>query len=393
MPFESGENADLNQYWYSKNTMEAFVKEIQGLTKVGAAFLSTPSLYFSLDNEDVKKNSKVFEYDRQWETDPGFVFYDYDKPSEVNITLFGQFDMVVIDPPFITEECWKKYAETARLLLCPGGKLICTTIVENEGLMASLLGCKPVKFQPSIPNLVYQYNTYTSYPEDVSVCFNEVNPEIAASDANPAKQIQRDLLESRDQFISQAQNRPGRGSEPAIDTSLANNTIWSTVPAGMTEYPEGGVPADVAPIDYGSEYNEMLEKRTKIGELSKALDSACKPLDKWWRSEQGLEKAKATNDTAKAEKMERDLQEAKDLHKRSLEELRTYKVLFPEETDGSVGGIVTAGIALFDRTSITQDEFKTIAPDVQMKMKSPLFQHQKTMLAKLKEIKKTAAKK
>ena len=53
---------------------------------------------------------------------------------------------------------WAKYAETARLLLVPGGagKLICTTISENEDMMRRLVGVRSQQFRPSIPNLVYQ---------------------------------------------------------------------------------------------------------------------------------------------------------------------------------------------------------------------------------------------
>ena len=91
--------------------------------------------------------------------------------------------MVVIDPPFIVHDVWRKYAETARLLLKPGtdannvplGKAVCTTVIENEPLLTELLGAKATQFQPSIPNLVYQYNLFTNYPSDI---YAQVNPEI-----------------------------------------------------------------------------------------------------------------------------------------------------------------------------------------------------------------------
>eukprot|EP00659_Diplonema_papillatum_P006670 gene6670-10226_t len=229
MSFVTKENPDLNQYWYSDKTIDHFVKEITAQCKVGAAFLSTPSLYFSLPaDSDARKKSKVFEFDRQWESDPGFVFYDYTKPEHVNIALFGQFDVVVIDPPFITEECWELYAKTTKLLLCPGGKVICTTIAENEGLMQRLMGCSPVPFQPSIPNLVYQYNTYTSYTPTAHL--ESINDEIASDPQGAAKEMQRAMLESREQFISMAQNRYGRDNEAAIPVSLAGKYQWNNVP-------------------------------------------------------------------------------------------------------------------------------------------------------------------
>ena len=84
--------------------------------------------------------------------------------------------MAVIDPPFITKEVWELYAVAAKLLLVEGtGKVICTTVAENEPLLNSLLGVSSTAFQPSIPNLVYQYNLFTNYESRV---FSTKNPEI-----------------------------------------------------------------------------------------------------------------------------------------------------------------------------------------------------------------------
>ena len=50
--------------------------------------------------------------------------------------------MVVIDPPFITREVWEKYTTAAKLLLKPdGGRVLGSTIDENEEFMNELLEC------------------------------------------------------------------------------------------------------------------------------------------------------------------------------------------------------------------------------------------------------------
>ena len=68
----------------------------------------------------------------------------------------AMFDMVVIDPPFITREVWEKYAEAAKYLLQDeGGKVLLSTIDENEAMIKELLGAEKKMFRPSIPNLVY----------------------------------------------------------------------------------------------------------------------------------------------------------------------------------------------------------------------------------------------
>ena len=54
------EKADFNQYWYSPNTIQFILEQIKSQKPQRIAFLSTPSIYFSLDDE-TKKNSKIFE--------------------------------------------------------------------------------------------------------------------------------------------------------------------------------------------------------------------------------------------------------------------------------------------------------------------------------------------
>ena len=113
--------------------------------------------------------------DSKWEKDPGFVMYDFNKLEELDSSLHGTFAMVVIDPPFIIRDVWQKYTEAAKLLLRPGGLVLASTIPENAEFMLELLDVKPQVFKPSIPNLVYQYVLYTSYPSDN---LSKPNPEI-----------------------------------------------------------------------------------------------------------------------------------------------------------------------------------------------------------------------
>lgn len=54
------ENGDLNQYWYSNATIEFLVNECTTQGKK-IAFLSTPSIYFSLTDTDVKSQSFCFD--------------------------------------------------------------------------------------------------------------------------------------------------------------------------------------------------------------------------------------------------------------------------------------------------------------------------------------------
>jgi len=122
----------------------------------------------------------------------------------IDHSLFGTFDMVVIDPPFLSSKVWGMYAMTTRSLLrnnsrsfllpppidtkCErisngvndgnnsdnmqsnsdndyegGGMVMGTTILENRGIMHDLFGVKPNVFRPVVTNLVYQYEVYTNF--------------------------------------------------------------------------------------------------------------------------------------------------------------------------------------------------------------------------------------
>lgn len=174
---------DLNQYWYSNRTITNMARDVEDVCAeegTRAAFLSTPSVYFSLSKE-VRARSWCFDLDTQWQKEPGYVCYDFQKPLEFTGAeeLKGSFDMVIMDPPFITREVWEKYTETAKFLLKPGGHVLASTIQENAPFMNDLLGVEPQVFLPSIPTLVYQYYLYASYD---SKNLKEKNPEIPDHD-------------------------------------------------------------------------------------------------------------------------------------------------------------------------------------------------------------------
>ena len=54
------EKSDLNQYWYSKPTINFLVEQCEA-NGSRIAFLSTPSIYFSLKDKTLKNNSVCFD--------------------------------------------------------------------------------------------------------------------------------------------------------------------------------------------------------------------------------------------------------------------------------------------------------------------------------------------
>ena len=100
---KTDENGDLNQYWYSEKTCQvlcAAVKESMSLKTGGGggarvAFLSTPSLFFSLDEEE-RKQCVLFDFDRSLSLgscSSQFEFYDYNDPTNLDAKLHEKFDV------------------------------------------------------------------------------------------------------------------------------------------------------------------------------------------------------------------------------------------------------------------------------------------------------------
>jgi hypothetical protein len=216
-----GEDPTLNQYWYSARTIRAIIDELESTTttnnatakpdddddddadagarRLRIAFLSTPSLYFSLTPGagSVQESSIVFDFDTQWSDHPNYRFFDYnDVEGTIGDEMRGTFDMCVIDPPFITKDVWAKYATAARLCLRSpssssllggggrGGKVMCTTVAENETMLNTLFGggIRSVKFMPSIPHLPYQYRLFVNFEPTTSSSLDDWNDEIPRED-------------------------------------------------------------------------------------------------------------------------------------------------------------------------------------------------------------------
>ena len=140
----AGAAADLNQYWYSAHTIDALLQAVKDQTAEGmlkdtarlkVAYISTPSLFFALDASE-RTCSRVLDFDRTLGTGcDEYVFYDYNHPLDLPAELQRAFSLVVIDPPYIEQDVWQKYVQTAKFLLAEGGFAIGTTVIENGALL------------------------------------------------------------------------------------------------------------------------------------------------------------------------------------------------------------------------------------------------------------------
>ena len=85
------------------------------------------------------------------------MFFDFNHPENIPDAERNTYDMLVLDPPFVTREVWEKYAECISLLLINDGqgKIVLSTLDENEGFIKELTGCTKKTFRPYISSLIY----------------------------------------------------------------------------------------------------------------------------------------------------------------------------------------------------------------------------------------------
>eukprot|EP00026_Physarum_polycephalum_P014100 Phypoly_transcript_14574.p1 GENE.Phypoly_transcript_14574~~Phypoly_transcript_14574.p1 ORF type:complete len:212 (+),score=48.73 Phypoly_transcript_14574:340-975(+) len=125
------EDWQLSQFWYDDNTADTIIDEILAHTKPGGkvACLSTPTIFRALKKRDnLPIDYDVFEYDKRFNVyGDQFVFYDYNEPLEIPHSTKGKYDFVVFDPPFLSEECIAKVAQTIDAIAKQGTKMILMT--------------------------------------------------------------------------------------------------------------------------------------------------------------------------------------------------------------------------------------------------------------------------
>lgn len=96
-------------------------------TKIG--LLSSPSLFSGI--KSLGFETYLFEYDQRFNSyGDSFVFYDYtEADTSSSLDKFGNFfDIIIADPPFLSEECIEKMGkiirkitkEESKVILCSG---------------------------------------------------------------------------------------------------------------------------------------------------------------------------------------------------------------------------------------------------------------------------------
>ncbi|XP_078246169.1 EEF1A lysine methyltransferase 1 isoform X2 [Pogona vitticeps] len=168
----SGRRLDKPALEYSKESCAGTVKPIcvdsQDHSKnygYRIACISAPSVYQKLKEQNSKDFSTcLLEYDRRFSVyGAEYVFYDYNNPLDLPANLVAHsFDIVLADPPYLSEECLSKTAETIKYLT-KGKILLCTGSIMEE-YAAKYLGVKMCTFIPKhTRNLANEFRCYVNY--------------------------------------------------------------------------------------------------------------------------------------------------------------------------------------------------------------------------------------
>ncbi|XP_003386264.1 PREDICTED: protein-lysine N-methyltransferase n6amt2-like [Amphimedon queenslandica] len=129
------EDWQLSQFWYDEETTATLAEECFKESEGNIACISCPTLYAKLSQDSSCKQSRIvlLEYDKRFAIHgEDYVHYDYNAPLDVpdSIKSLG-FDLVIADPPFLSEECLTKVSQTIRLLTT-NKIILCTGTVMGE---------------------------------------------------------------------------------------------------------------------------------------------------------------------------------------------------------------------------------------------------------------------
>uniref|UniRef100_A0A8D0WJP7 EEF1A lysine methyltransferase 1 n=1 Tax=Sus scrofa TaxID=9823 RepID=A0A8D0WJP7_PIG len=157
----------LSQFWYNQETALRLAEEAVAAAGDGGriACVSAPSVYRTLRRlHRARCSACLFEHDRRFAgLGEEFVFYDYRRPLDFPPGVEAHsFDLVIADPPYLSQECLRKTAQTIQYLT-RGKILLCTGAVMEEEA-AKLLGVKMCKFIPEhTRTLGNEFRCYVNY--------------------------------------------------------------------------------------------------------------------------------------------------------------------------------------------------------------------------------------
>lgn len=162
------EDWQLSQFWYDEETTDTFVKGALNATgptdKI--ALISCPTIYSKLKKSCGDRQVALFEYDQRFKVfGADFIPYNYKVPLDVPREMASSYDLVIADPPFLSDECLTKTALTIKFL-SKKNIVLCTGAIMQE-LAERLLDVKTCNFLPHHQNnLANEFYCYANFDFD-----------------------------------------------------------------------------------------------------------------------------------------------------------------------------------------------------------------------------------
>ncbi|CAG8659938.1 19323_t:CDS:2 [Dentiscutata erythropus] len=153
------EDWQLSQFWYSNETTDLIIQEVlaHSNSESRIACISTPTVFVKLKSitPPLKQTIYLFEFDTRFDVyGSDFFQYDYKTPTKFRdcSNLQNTFDFIVVDPPFLSEDCFTKTMITVKWL----GKKDDCKILLCTGKNPFLQSCSNDFFLPSTPRWTSQ---------------------------------------------------------------------------------------------------------------------------------------------------------------------------------------------------------------------------------------------
>ncbi|KAK1638107.1 putative N6-adenine methyltransferase-domain-containing protein [Colletotrichum phormii] len=159
------EDWNKSQFWYSDETADFYARRLlEGAdADTTIAIVSTPSVFVALHNiltarDENEARPKVFllEHDNRFNVFPEFVWYDFAQPFKLPGELKGAVDRIIIDPPFLSEDCQTKTAMSVRWMMKPDaaekGRVIVSTGERMSEIVLKVykpLGVRTATYEPT----------------------------------------------------------------------------------------------------------------------------------------------------------------------------------------------------------------------------------------------------
>lgn len=122
------EDWQLSQFWYTDSTADLLADALlEGAdSETVIAVVSAPSVYAAIrrkpDHEVPTEHIYLMEFDKRFQLlaeKDHFLFYDYHFPEEFDAKLKGKVNRLIIDPPFLNEDCQTKCMYRSLRFLVP----------------------------------------------------------------------------------------------------------------------------------------------------------------------------------------------------------------------------------------------------------------------------------